>query len=101
MAYRKKYAILIIIAAILAGTFAYLWIQKPKSFEIIGNVKKIEDGRIFVEGNYIVDGKPKIEESPVQFEVLVSEGTTVTRSAFVIPSQKELIIEVSETNGED
>ncbi|MEK7203837.1 MAG: hypothetical protein AAB627_02030 [Patescibacteria group bacterium] len=91
MIYRKKYTILILVAIVLAAAFSYWRIQKPESFEIIGNVKKIEDSRILVEGQYVIkkDSQPG-QLSPIQFEVSVSDKTVITRSAFIVPPKEEL-----------
>ena len=83
----KKVLIIILGLAVLAFGF-WVYFQNTKVYEFAGNVDKIENGEVFINGHFLKNGKPipGQENDIITLQIKTDNNTKITRLALNIPT---------------
>lgn len=81
------------VALLYGGFWVYSWYKaQPVAYEFIGRIQKIENGVLFANGTYTVQGRPDLSgpDTMTDVKITVSPKTKFIKELVYLPSLKEL-----------
>ncbi|MCX6702060.1 MAG: hypothetical protein NTX96_02620, partial [Candidatus Zambryskibacteria bacterium] len=82
----KKILILILILVVVI-LCSWVYFQSTKVYEFAGNLNKIENGIVFIEGRFLKNNKPIVgkENEIISLQIKTDNNTQIMRLALNIP----------------
>lgn len=91
---KRKLLLILLAAALLYGGFwVYSWYKaQPVAYEFIGRIQKMENGVLFANGTYTVQGRPDLSgpDTMTDVRITLAKNAKFIKEFVYLPTLKEL-----------